>query len=99
MAQYKAKILAGKHRKHKILCKIQIIRNNTTRYSIFFCFGKDEVGSSNLPSSSKKPLKSLDLGGFFIPDGGLERRGPVEDRISGIQSFRGLSAGADLALR
>ena len=59
--------------------------------------GKDEVGSSNLPSSSKKPLKSLDLGGFFIPDGGLERRGPVEDRISGIQSFRGLSAGADLA--
>ena len=27
-------------------------------------FGKDEVGSSNLPSSSKNPLKSVDFGGF-----------------------------------
>ena len=70
------------------------IQQDTIEWTII---GKDEVGSSNLPSSSKKPLKSLDLGGFFIPDGSLERRGPVEDRISGIQSFRGLSAGADLA--
>ena len=54
MAQYKAEILTGKHRKHKILCKIQIIQNNTTRYSIFFCFGKDEVPSSNLGSSSTR---------------------------------------------
>ena len=52
MAQYKAEILAGKHRKHKILCKIQILQQDTTRYSIFFCFGKDEVGGSNPPSSS-----------------------------------------------
>ena len=54
MAQYKAEILAGKHRKHKMLCKIQIIQNNTTRYSIFFCFGKDEVSGSNPDSSSTK---------------------------------------------
>ena len=54
-AQYKEEILAGKHRKHKILCKIQIIQNNTTRYSIFFCFGKDEVSGSNPDSSSKNP--------------------------------------------
>ena len=63
-AQYKEEILAGKHRKHKILCKIQIIQNNTTRYSIFFCFGKDEVPSSNLGSSSKNPRKLRFLGIF-----------------------------------
>ena len=69
MAQYKAKILAGKHRKHKILCKIQIIRNNTTRYSIFFCFGKDEVGGSNPPSSSKRNPRTITvLGFFFLPE-------------------------------
>ena len=28
--------------------------------------GKDEVASSNLASSSKKPLKSSDLSGFFL---------------------------------
>ena len=27
--------------------------------------GKDEVGSSNLPSSSKIPLESVDFGGIF----------------------------------
>ena len=66
MAQYKAKILAGKHRKHKILCKIQIIRNNTTRYSIFFCFGKDEVPSSNLGSSSIETRCPARDSGFLL---------------------------------
>jgi len=28
--------------------------------------GKDEVGSSNLPSSSRKALKTLSFQGFFI---------------------------------
>ena len=63
-AQYKAGILTGKRRKHKILCKIQILQQDTTRYSIFFCFGKDEVPSSNLGSSSKNPRKLRFLGIF-----------------------------------
>ena len=35
------------------------------RFSGFQSVGKDEVGSSNLPSSSKIPLKSVDFGGIF----------------------------------
>ena len=40
--------------------------NNDNKDFGFTLFGKDEVGSSNLPSSSKrKPLKSSDFGGFL----------------------------------
>ena len=66
MAQYKAEILAGKHRKHKILCKIQILQQDTTRYSIFFCFGKDEVGGSNPPSSSTGTLEPQRFEGSYF---------------------------------
>jgi len=39
-------------------------RQETTGENMLGRIGKDEVGSSNLPSSSKNPLKSVDFGGF-----------------------------------